>query len=352
MNSNSESFDATRTGSVQSAEEDPEIIPLNSLAGPPPLRQVSWLAEHFWLPTVLALVLGLTCGILVMKQRHRSGQIVVSVNEATITQAAFFNRLQAQAGMPIMHRMVEEELQVQFAKRKGLLPTDGEVDARYQALTADPRFPAALAASGGSPGQLKRDLRVKMAQAAVLSEGVTVTDAEARKYYAEQTDPRNTQAQFYHPAAVIATAIETSTQAESTKVVQELNKGIPFEIAAKSLSEDRSQVAGGRLDPLLLGRNPFSKTPDREKALFSLKVGERLGPILVAGRWWMFRCDDKTPATTVPYEKVAQDCRQAVALKKGAVLNGRKVEADFQAFQRSSSLKAFWRQYQPALRLQ
>ena len=178
------------------------------LASPP-----RWLSLLPWVAAVAALLVGIGIGVLVMRQRHEGQKVIAAVNGTRITEGDLFMRLQTVAGQPVMHKMVEEELQLQFAAKKGVPPTDAEVESKYQQMSKSALFLPALKASGMSLADYKHDLKVKLAQAKVLTQGVTVTDAEIRAFYALQSNPSNPQAQFYKPETASFRVIATANSA-------------------------------------------------------------------------------------------------------------------------------------------
>ena len=126
----------------------------------------------------------------------------------------------------------------------------------------------------------------------------------------------------------------------------ELAAQTPFELAATTYSLDASKSNGGLLAPLALGRSPLHVNPALEKSVFSMTVGSQIGPVFFARQWWIFRCQDKAPAVTVPYAQVQDQCLTGAKLVKGTALNSKRIQQEFTDFQHSSSLQAFWPQYQ------
>ena len=318
---------------------------------PPPLMalQSRWPTLLPWAAAALALVIGLGAGILVMRHRHEGQKVVAAVNGTQITQDQLFVRLQEAAGQPVVHKMVEEELQLQFAAKKGLSPTDAQVEARLQAIRRDPRFVPALLASGMSLDDYKRSLRVRLAQANVLTNGVSVSDAEIRDFYNKQTDPKNPQAQFYTPATMTFRVIATASPKTAQAALADLNANTPFELVAAEFSIDPSKDAGGLISPLQLGRSPLSQNPALEAALFKMKVGQLYGPVNFNKGWWVFRCEDKSLGHATPFDSIKDEAKLGAEIVKGTAQNGARVQKDFQDFQRASSLQAFWPQYQRAV---
>lgn len=305
----------------------------------------------------LALVIGFGLGVLIMRHRHQAEEVVASVNGVKITQGMLNGRLQATAGQQVMHTIVEEQLRLQFAKSKNLYPTDDQVKERYLKASMDPQFQLALTASGMSETDYKESLRVKLAQAAVLTQGVTVTPADVQKFYQDQSNPHNPTAQFYKPATitlrVIATVVNPkkpdAAKQASQRAMQELSSGTPFELVAGEYSQDPSKANGGLISPLQRGRSPLSKDPALETRIFNLKVGEISPPALFHNEWWIFRCEDKTQGQAVPFEKVKDEADLGAKLVKGAQQNGPRIQKEFLEFQQGAKLQAFWPQYQRAV---
>ena len=298
---------------------------------------------------LLSLAIGTVLGALVMRHRIDSEKLLVAVNGVKITDDQLFTRLKIAGGLAAVHQMVQEELQIQFARKKGLAPTDAQVQARYDKISRQPGFMERLGASHMPLETFKQRLRLQMVQEAVLSQGVKVTPSEVSDFYRQQTDPHNPSALFYRPAAIELSAIATTSQDQAWRALKELSSDTPFGVVASEYSVDRSKSNGGRLAPLMRGRSLLSRTPALEASLFALNPGDRLGPILYGKQWWIFQCVEKAPQTTTPFAKVADDCREGALLIKGRQLNAKRVDAEFQAFEHSSTLQAFRKDYQPAL---
>ena len=322
---------------------------------PPPLMalQSRWPTLLPWAIAALTLVVGFALGILVMRNRHEGQKVVAAVNGTKIMDGQLFARLQEAGGQVVVHRMVEEELQLQYAAKKGLSPTDAQVDARYDEIKKDPRFGPALLASGMNTGDYKRSLRVRLAQANVLTSGITVTDSEVRDFYNQQSDPKNPQAQFYKPATMTFRVIATANPQKAQAALAELNTNTPFELVANEFSVDPSKNVGGLISPLQRGHSPLSQNPALETSLFNMRVGQLYGPVNFNKGWWIFRCEDKSIGQAIPFDSIKDEAKLGAEIVKGTKINGRKVEQDFQDFERSSlasgGLQAFWPQYSRAV---
>ena len=347
--------EAAKPGEMNLPEKrtDTVISPMDTLppfpqprAPEPPRSRQQRFKLPLWMVAAVMFILGLAIGVVVMRQRAQSKTIVVSVNGATITRDDLFNQMQIAHGAETVHTMVQNLLQVQFAAKKGLAPTQAQVDSEYAKMAARPNFAQALAQNGMTEGDFKEALRVQLAETNVITKGITATDADAQAYYKAQSDPNNLKAQFYHPAEVSLRAIATLTQPQAQKALAELASQTPFELVANTYSTDTSRSNGGLLTPLAFGRSPLHQTPALEQSVFALKVGDQLGPVLFAGKWWIFRCQNKAPATTIPYAQVQEQCLTGAKLVKGTAQNSQRIQQEFLDFQHQSNLQAFWPQYQ------
>lgn len=137
------------------------------------------------------------------------------MNSVPIDKDQFHHALEAAAGPAVIHKLVQDELTLQFAQKKGMAPTDAKVDAKYLAFSLRPGFSTYLASHRMTPEDFKQSLRISMARAAVVGQGVTVSDADIKKFYDENTDPKNPKARYFTPETVQLAVIVTRTEAEA-----------------------------------------------------------------------------------------------------------------------------------------
>jgi parvulin-like peptidyl-prolyl isomerase len=191
-----------------------------------------------------------------------------------------------------------------------------------------------------------------MAQAAVVSQGVQVSELDGQKFYQRQSDPKNANAQFYQPATTTLRAIGVADQGRALKALGEINDNVPFETVVREYQDGEAAQSGGIMAPVVFGRSMLHKDAPLERKVFDLAVGRQLGPVPFNGKWWIFQCVERAPAVTTPYPQVREDCLLGAKLVKGLGQNGRQIRADFWKFQQSAKIQAFWSQYQPATRAQ
>lgn len=300
---------------------------------------------------LLSLIVGMGIGALTMRQRYHADHAVAAVNGMVLTQEDFFSRLEQAKGPAVLQQMVTQELQLQYARKLGVAPTEAEISAHYDRMRQDPQFAKQMAANRQTPEDVRQWIAFELAWAAVLGQGQKVTEADMRAFYRAQTDRRNRHALYYQPETATISVIITPGEADSRKALSALARGVPFAKAAATYSTDRSKKNGGVLAPVVQGRTGFSHIPGLVEAIFGMKVHDQLGPRRFAGYWWIIRCMDKTPETILPYEKVREYCRRGALIAKGASAHARKIQQDFASFCKDSAVQAFWPQYSQAVQI-
>jgi parvulin-like peptidyl-prolyl isomerase len=302
---------------------------------------------------LLSLLLGLVIGAWGMRTRYqqREKEVIVSVNGQNITKNMFYRRLELAAGPDVIRAMVREQLIMQFARENRLLPGKEEVEKQYAELSKDPNFAQNLAQTGQTPDEFKNALRIRLAQAAVINQGVTVTDEEIQKYYQRNIDPKNPQAAFYTPEMARVAVIVTATQEDAKKALEAIRDGEAFDKVAQKHSVDISKKNGGLMPPVYRGRSNLTKVPGMEDAIFRMKIGEQIGPVKYANAWWIIRCLDKRAAETRSLEKVREEARLGATLAKGLPANAENVEKKFEEYQNKAKVQAFWPQYREIVKI-
>ncbi len=296
------------------------------------------------------LLIGGLIGGLIVARRQQADADVLTINGNPITQEQFFHRLQIAAGAPVLRQMYAEEMQLQFAKQMGVLPTQAEVDAKYAEAQKQPNFAQNLKASRQTPEDVKHSLLVNLAQAAIYNKGITVSDADIHAFYDRNTDRRNPQARYYHPEAVQVAVIVTDKPADMDRALHELARGVSFADVARAYSKDQRSAANGGLLPVVQrGRVDPKKFPGLEAKLFGLKPGEQIDRVQIAGAYWIIRCLSHTPETTIPFEQVKDECREGAMLSKGLAANGKSMQDEYTAFQKEAEVKVLWPQYKDTL---
>lgn len=302
---------------------------------------------------LVAFVLGGVVGAFAFRARsnRQTHEVVVAVNGDTITKDEFLNRLQMAGGAQVLRQLVGERLMLQFAKEKGYLPTDQQVEARIAELMKDPAFAANVRRGAVNKGELRKRVQLQMCQIGGLQQGMQVSEEDIQRYYRQNTDPRNPIARFYQPETVRIAVIVTPTEGAAKKALQDLAVKIPWADVVRKYSKDRSRSNDGLLPPIPRGRTRSAKIPGMEATIFGMKVGDMKGPVKMAGAWWVIRCLDKTPAKTQTYAQAREEAKTGALLMKGIPANTQKLQKDYAEFQRKARIQAFWKQYADAVRM-
>lgn len=301
---------------------------------------------------LLSLAIGIAIGVFGMRSRYRALEVVASVNGTTITKDELFGRLQSEFGQATVRQMINEHLQLQYAKDQGVLPTDEEVEARFKKLSEEPGFDEGLRQRGIDAAAFKRQLKLSLAQAAVIGKGVDVTDEEVRKFYKENIDKSNPQALFYTPDMVQLAVIVTQTKAQAQTALKELNEGKPWEEVVEKHSQDSSKMNKGILPPTFRGRTNSTQVPGLDATIFAMKQGDQVGPRQFAGAWWIIRCLDRKSEVIQPFEKVVEQATTGATLVKAGPDRMKEAEAGFAEFRAKAETNAFWPQYSDAVKVQ
>lgn len=301
------------------------------------------------------LVVGFAAGALVVRQRNQAfeNQAVVAVNGAVITKDQFYNRLEATAGSTVISQMVSEDLQLQFARKRGQEATNKEVNDRLEKTKKiDPSFMATLKKQGVSEEVFKKQLRLSLSQVKTFAAGFDATEAEMRDYYQKNIDPKNPKAGFYTPEQITIAVIVTKSKEKADQALAKLEKRGDFGAVAKEFSLDNSSKSGGVIPTFLKGRTKISKDKAFEDEIFNIPIGSTKGPQSHLGAWWIIRCLDKKSAKSPPpFEDVRDQCRDGVRQAKGRAQNGARIQEEFDAFAKNSIVQAFWPRYKETVRI-
>jgi parvulin-like peptidyl-prolyl isomerase len=308
-----------------------------------------WKKFGPWLPVVIAVVVGFFIGSLVTRQHYKASDAVAAVNGTVITQTRMFNLLNDMSGTQALQQIVSTELQIQFAKTRGVVVSDDQVNAYYEKLTKAPNYALILKSSGVSPALFRDALPLRLTQEAVFTQGLTVDESDIQNYYNAETNPRTPNALFYRPQMTSLQVIATPSKSDADAAMAQLANQVPFAIVAQRYSVETSRSSGGQIAPLVLGKNPLSRDPGLEQSVFALDIGDTMPPTLFGGRWWIFKCLDKSPSITYPLSEVADQAQEGALLQKGVQLNGQSVGTAFKAFEKTAVLQALRPEYQSVM---
>ena len=168
-------------------------------------------------------------------------------------------------GFLTLEQLITERLLLQLAKEKGVLPTDAEVEADLKAtLDAEPSILTNWTDSGRTREELLQQTRYNLAQFKLATRGITITDAEVDKFYADNPTL------FTVGKQVELKIIAVNTDEAQKAVDADLAAGKPFPDVAKARSADVSKDWGGDFGLRLWD----DLSEQARQALASVKTGE------------------------------------------------------------------------------
>lgn len=318
-----------------------------------PKKKTPLQQQPDWVKYALGIALGLAIGGFVIYRYDTRLKPVASVaildakghpiSATAITFRMFNDRLQMDHGPSTIKSMVQDELTWQFAKSLGVLPSEKDVDEKLAEAKQQDNYTLLLTKQNMTEDQFKDGIRRNLAIANVAMKGITVTEAEIRRTYDNNTAKDNPDDIFYSPPAVICEAIRTSTQARANEAMAEVESNEDFGLVAQQYSDILGPGGSDVLDPIQLG---WSSMPaDVQRKLIGLQISQVYGPVYVSVPkdnpkllpnlgWWIFKCDNTMPEVLLPYsdKKVHKDAELLAKVTKGVQVNGAKIMSDFSQF--------------------
>jgi len=250
-------------------------------------------------------------------------------------------------------QLIDEHLVLQMAQKKGLMPTDQEVqDAIKDTEAGDPKFLENWLNSGQTQDELFGDIRLRIAQFKLQTAGVTVSDQEVANFYHTERIPNLTTTPRKAKLRIIAvqdTAAENSVDAD-------LAAGKSFAEIAKARSDDVSKANGGEMEvPIDVMPRPVIAAID------STKIGQRTNWVDVTDDRGVnviahvkYLIEDKSPEKPIPFdENLKKVLRHKMMLDRGNAKNNSLFQ-DLSEMRKSSSIdikeKGFATMYEHFLR--
>ena len=208
------------------------------------------------------------------------------------------------------------------AQSLGITVTDADVQKKLDELKQqfyagdESKYQAELKKYGLTDPDVRENLRASLLSQKIfdkVTKGVTVTDADVRKYYDDNID------QFTQPESRDVSHILVKTKAEAEKIRAELENGADFATLAKKYSTDtQSAKLGGELgnQPREQWVKPFGD------ALWALKTGEISQPVQSQFGWHVIKANsDITPKKVTPFEQVKDQIKsQLLETKKNTAM--------------------------------
>jgi parvulin-like peptidyl-prolyl isomerase len=262
-------------------------------------------------------------------------RIVARVNDRLITQSEYDRRLSMAMRAPrapdaetlrtsVLEDMIREKLLDERAKEMAVTATDEEVEAavaRVKAqynLNSDADFDAALADSGMTRDDLRRQMRETITLQKVIGRDVAsqvnLTDDGLRLEYERRKEAFYAVAESARVAEIVVkfTPGSAEEQAAAAAKVEEIRgkikAGTPFADIAKAESEGRTKDRGGDLGTVAKGE----LVEALDVAIFSSQ-DEYPAPVLMSGSISILHVTERSAAGYRPFNEVKDDLRKRIS---------------------------------------
>ena len=333
-------------------DDEEEVVEEDADEEDEPEREFPRWLKPLLLIVCLSIVGGASAfaGAVWMKGHAKLNDVVATINGEPIDIQYLQHRMEVATGNTTAHTVAQETLLLQYAKKEGALPSEQDVETKFNALAKDAaKFNLELFRSHQSPDDIKRGIRLNSARTTLLTKDISVTEQEAQKFYMANINPANTNAQFYRADTVLISVIVCRTQEAIAKAATALKDGQPFASVAGSFSEDNSKANGGTLPPIKRGQPGLEQSPELVKIIFDLKPQQQVGPIKINKAYWIIRCIDRQSAVTIPFDRAHDAAFTGMRLYKGQQVNGKKVQDGLDAFQASAQINVRWITFSDAI---
>ena len=263
-------------------------------------------------------------------------RIVARVNDRLITQSEFDKRLAlalkgsrpgtdaAEVKKGVLDDMIRERLLEERAKEMSVSATDEEIDAAVERvkaqynLSTDAEFDAALAQSGMTRDDLKRQMRESITLQKVVGREVTsrmdLSDDALRLEYERQKEKFYAVPETAHVAEIMVRFSPQDADARQQAVsrIEELRgrikAGSPFAELAKEFSQGTTRERGGDMGTVAKGELMEAF----DQVVFSERAEEYPAPVLLPDSIHLFHVIERKPAGFRPFAEVKEDLRKRI----------------------------------------
>lgn len=238
--------------------------------------------------------------------------VVAVVNGHKISEDEFITEMEKAVGKDVLRDLIDRQLLEDAAKKRGLVPTQQEIDeevANIQSkVGSEAAFNRELKQRNMTLEDYRNLLKMRMIVERLCTTDVNITDADAKKFFEEH------KAQYSTPELVNYSLMVLKTKKEAEDVIAQLKKGADFAALTRQKSEDTPfKDAGGSV-----GWRPLEQVqpPVLAEALASMQKGEISKPLRVGNSYVVVRLDDRQAAKNPTFQEIkAQVIRDAKAAK-------------------------------------
>ncbi|WP_298271019.1 peptidylprolyl isomerase [Geobacter sp.] len=231
-----------------------------------------------------------------MAMQPMDAEMIKRVEEAALQQL-IAKELLYQAGRKLEIKDLDKQVQERVAQSKARFPSPAEYEKTLKEMDMTDKDVETFS---------REDLVIGNLVEKEIASKVTVTEAEAKKFYDENID------RFKQPETVRASHILVGADAKATPeekkkarekaeaILKKLQEGADFAETAKKESSCPSSAQGGDLG--VFGKGQM--VPAFEKAAFALKPGEMSGVVETQFGYHIIKLTEKHDAKTTGFDEV------------------------------------------------
>ncbi len=257
---------------------------------------------------IICTVIGILIGYGIVQSKH---QVLASVNGENISKDQLYDAMVVASGKQTLDSLISQKIVEIESKKQNVVVSDDdiqkEIDKYYEYYGSEEGFTQALASSGFTLDQVKKDIVNNLKIEKILEPQITLTEEELKAYYDEN------KATFAQEKQVKVSHILVDTLETANEVKQKLVNGGDFAELAKEYSTDIATKAnGGDLGYFASGAMAI----EFEKAAFALKVGEISDPVKTEFGYHLIKLVDIKDAQEANYEQSKAEIRETLLEKK------------------------------------
>jgi parvulin-like peptidyl-prolyl isomerase len=268
-----------------------------------------------------------------------SEQPIAKVNDTPLPREEYYRRLEivptpviigqgqattAPAGYTTLVQMIREQVLLQMAKEKGVLPTDQQVNERVEReMKNNPDIKRAITElKVMTLDDFRQQVKVRLAEFNLLTRGVTVTEQETKQFYEQ-----NKRA-FYRPETARVRFVLVQDPLIRQQIDDDLKRGFSFQSIVQKYSQNPAAgIQANEGDVPLEG--PINARNQEEAALVqrvrtvlqNAKVGQVTNWVPYSNAQMRMEIITRTPGRQLPFEEVKDNIREGLMLQKGREKN-------------------------------
>lgn len=247
--------------------------------------------------------------------------------------------------------LVTRRITLQLAKDKGVEPTSDTILRELEfRKKIDQQYANRLMSMGITQQQIKEQIAFDLARENLLTKGMEVTDAEVKKYIADNAK------RFIIPEEVQLFYIQADSPDTKKKVESELALGKPFQTVAVTNSDSQTvRDDNGRVNP---NQTTYTErlAPELRKHIAKTAENKSTGWIKFGNSEAMFYVDKRIPAKKVKIDEIMLErVKRELLQSKGATamdlqkqIRDKVIESKFDI--KNKTLAALWDRYITSLK--